>query len=88
MQPKIFSYRGFVIKIMAHVLPTSMMATLAPLKYVASIAIIKPGEGRLTDHTHWVHPKGFYATQEEVFEFGGEYAIHLINDGFDESVVK
>lgn len=80
MQPKIFGYRGFIIKIVAHVLPSSIMSTVAPLKYVASIAIIERSEGRLSDHTMWIHPKGFYSTPDQAFDLGYKYAMQVIDD--------
>lgn len=88
MQPQIFEYRGFIIKVMPHALPSNILSAIAPLKYVASIAIIEPGEGRLSDHTRWVHPKGIYATSDEIFKFGSEYAIQMIDDGLVETATK
>ncbi len=80
MQPKVFGYKGFVIKVTAHKLPSSVLNTIAQLKYVASIAIIRPEEGRLSDQIHWIHPKGIYATPEEIVEYGSQYATQVIDN--------
>jgi hypothetical protein len=79
MQPKVFGYKGFVVKVTAHKLPSNVLNTIAQLKYVASIAIIRPEEGRLSDQIHWIHPKGIYATPEEIIEYGSQYATQVID---------
>jgi hypothetical protein len=80
MQPIVFGYKGYVVKVAAHKLPSSALDTIAQLRYVASIAIIRPKEGRLSDQIHWTHPRGIYATPEEVVEYGSQYAILVIDD--------
>jgi hypothetical protein len=80
VQPKIFGYRGYVVKVMAHKLPSSVLANIAPLKYAALIAIVRPGEGKLSDRIRWIHPKGIYSTPEEIMEFGGEFAVQAIDN--------
>jgi hypothetical protein len=75
MQPIVFGYKGYVVKVAAHKLPSSALDTIAQLRYVASIAIIRP-----KDQIHWTHPRGIYATPEEVVEYGSQYAILVIDD--------
>ncbi|MGA9855548.1 MAG: hypothetical protein WBR29_09760 [Gammaproteobacteria bacterium] len=87
MQPTVFGYKGFVVKVTAHKLPSNVVDAIAQLKYVASIAIIRPKEGRLSDQIRWIHPKSIYATPEEIIEYGSKYAIQVINNELIEASV-
>ncbi len=79
MQPKILEYRGYIIKIVAHILPSSFVSTFMPLKYVVSLAIIADRDDKLSDHIRWIHPNGFFMTPDQAFEAGAEHALQLIN---------
>jgi len=87
MQPIVFGYKGYVVKITAHKLPSSVLDTISQLRYVASIAIVRPDEGRLSDQIHWTHPRGIYRTPEEVVEYGSQYAIQAIDNELVEGSV-
>jgi hypothetical protein len=80
VHPIVFGYKGYVVKLTAHKLPSNVLDALGQLRYVASIAIIRPEEGKLSDHIHWIHPRGIYATPEEVVDYGSRYAIQEINN--------
>ncbi|MGB9428790.1 MAG: hypothetical protein WCC11_02775 [Gammaproteobacteria bacterium] len=87
MAHKIFGYKGFVVKVIPHEIVSKPSPSRQRIRYAASVVIMRFTGAARHKHAMRCYPSGVCVTPEHALMLGTEYATHVIDEDFSNTVL-